>query len=165
MLITFERFQLGLTEILEPPVRKHLKNVYATTTLAVLMAIAGVCSYIFFGWDAEHYLVLVLGSIYLLIWLIFTQGDSENHPQRFWVYLLFAYTVGCGASPTVIAALKLDNPMIIVQAFFGMSVVFACFSLGALFAPRGIYLFLGGILSAALTNLLWLAMLNLFFFR
>ena len=51
----------------------------------------------------------------------------------------------------------------IMQALLGTSVVFACFSLSALYAPRGHYLYLGGTLFSALSTLFWLSLLNIFF--
>lgn len=50
-----------------------------------------------------------------------------------------------------------------MQALLGTSIVFACFSLSALYAPRGQYLYLGGILMSGLSTLFWLSIMNIFF--
>ncbi|KAG8237202.1 hypothetical protein J437_LFUL016958 [Ladona fulva] len=55
------------------------------------------------------------------------------------------------------------NPSIVVTALVGTAVIFACFSASALYARRGYFLFLGGILSSALSFLLLMTLGNMFF--
>jgi Bax inhibitor 1 len=55
------------------------------------------------------------------------------------------------------------NPQIIVTALVGTTVVFVSLSLTALFAQRGQYLFLGGILMSVLSTMMMISLGNLFF--
>ena len=55
------------------------------------------------------------------------------------------------------------NPSIIVTALIGTVVIFGSFSLSAIFAERGRWLYLGGTLMTLLTTLLLLSLANLFF--
>lgn len=55
------------------------------------------------------------------------------------------------------------NPSIIVTALTGTVVIFGSFSLSAIFAERGKWLYLGGTLMTLLTTLLLLSLANVFF--
>jgi FtsH-binding integral membrane protein len=55
------------------------------------------------------------------------------------------------------------NPSIIMTALLGTAVIFISFSLSALFAERGRWLYLGGTLMTLLSSLLILSLANLFF--
>lgn len=54
------------------------------------------------------------------------------------------------------------NPAIIMTALLGTTVVFVCFSITAMLADRGSYLFLGGTLLTMLTSLSLMSLVNLF---
>jgi FtsH-binding integral membrane protein len=54
------------------------------------------------------------------------------------------------------------NPSIIVTALLGTAVIFSSFSLSAIFAERGSWLFLGGTLITVLNSLVLLSLANLF---
>lgn len=159
--INIERFTRGLTENLEPPIRKHLKNVYATFTLATIAASAGGYAHMFSTMIGAG-LLTGLGAIAALIWLMVTPYDGKNQLQRLTLFGSFAFLSGCNLGPLLDMAVRV-NPTLIFQALLGTSVVFACFSLSALYAPRGQYLYLGGTLMSALSTLFWLSMMNIFF--
>jgi FtsH-binding integral membrane protein len=53
------------------------------------------------------------------------------------------------------------NPQIIVTALIGTSVVFASFSIAAMTAQRGQWLYLGGTLMTLLSTLLMLSLANI----
>ncbi|XP_063603967.1 probable Bax inhibitor 1 [Penaeus indicus] len=159
--LTFERFSRGLTENLEAPVRTHLKNVYATFTLATIAATAGGYAHMFSTLIGAG-LLTGLGAIGALIWLTITPYDGKNQLQRLSLLGAFAFLTGCNLGPLLNLAVMV-NPTLVLQALLGTSVVFACFSLSALYAPRGHYLYLGGTLMSALSTLFWLSMLNFFF--
>jgi hypothetical protein len=55
------------------------------------------------------------------------------------------------------------NPTLIPTAFMSTCLIFACFTLAALYAPDGHYLYLGGTLLSGLSMLMWLGLLNIFF--
>ncbi|XP_042232421.1 bax inhibitor 1-like [Homarus americanus] len=159
--INLQRFRRGLTENLEEPVRKHLKNVYATFTLATIAASAGGYVHMFSSYIGAG-LLTGLGAFGTLIWLMMTPYNDKNQIQRLSLLGTFAFLSGCNLGPLLDLAVMV-NPALILQALLGTSVVFACFSLSALYAPRGQYLYLGGTLLSALSTLFWLSMLNIFF--
>nr|XP_027239078.1 probable Bax inhibitor 1 [Penaeus vannamei] len=106
----------------ETPVRIHLKNVYATLTLATIAA-----------------------SL-----------------QRLSLLGIFAFLTGCNLGPFLNLAVTI-NPALVLQALLGASVIFACFSLSALYAPDGHYLYLRGTLMSVLLTLIWVSIYNIFF--
>ncbi len=70
--------------------------------------------------------------------------------------------LGVGLAPLLNVALHV-NFTIIPTAFMSTALIFACFTLAALFAPDGHYLYLGASLMSGLSMLFWLSLLNLFF--
>lgn len=159
--INLDRFARGLTENLEPPVRKHLKNVYASFTLAAIAGAAGGYVHMFSTLIGAG-LLTGLGAIGCLMWLMMTPHDGKNQAKRLALLGSFAFLSGCNLGPLLDMAVRV-NPALILQALLGTSVVFACFSLSALYAPRGHYLYLGGTLMSVLSTLFWLSMMNIFF--
>ncbi|KAK7075073.1 Bax inhibitor 1 [Halocaridina rubra] len=159
--INLDRFARGLTDNLEPSVRKHLKNVYATFTLGTMAGAAGGYAHMFSTLIGAG-LMTGLGAIGFLLWLMATPYDGKNQAKRLALFGSFAFLSGCNLGPLLDMAVRV-NPALILQALLGTSVVFACFSLAALYAPRGHYLFLGGTLMSALSTLFWLSMMNVFF--
>ena len=159
--INLQRIARGLTENIEAPVRKHLKNVYATFTLATIAAAAGGYAHMFCSLiDAR--LITGFGAICTLLWLHMTPYDGKNQIKRLSLFGSFAFLTGYNLGPFLDMAVRV-NPALIIQTLLGTSIVYACFSLSALFAPRGHYLYLGGILLSALSILFWLSLINLFF--
>ncbi len=55
------------------------------------------------------------------------------------------------------------NPSIVLSAFLGTVVIFACFSLAAIYAERRSMLYLGGILGSALSLMTFFGLMNIFF--
>lgn len=54
------------------------------------------------------------------------------------------------------------NPSIIITALLGTTLVFVCFSIAAILADRGSWLFLGGTLMTLLTSMSVMSLLNIF---
>lgn len=69
---------------------------------------------------------------------------------------------GLGMGPLLDMAVVI-NPQIIVTALIGTSVIFASFSIAALTAERGHWLYLGGSLMTLLSTMLMLSLANLLF--
>ena len=151
---------LLLTEKLEPSVRKHLKNVYATFTMANLMAVAGGYVHMY-NTFIKAGIITVLGAFGMIILLIRTPY-GKNKFKRLLFLFFFAFFTGCNIGPLLDIAVGV-NPALIMQTLLGTSVVFICFSLSALFAPRGQYLFMGGFLLSALSMLFSFSVMNFFF--
>lgn len=158
--INLERFVTGLTDKLEPPVRQHLKNVYATVTIATLCAAVGGYCHLYSSFFGAGILSM-FGSIASLIALYAIPHDGKNQGQRLAILGVFGFLSGCNLGPLLEVAIAV-NPALIVEALLGTSVVFACFSLAALYAPRGQYLYLGGTLLSVLSTLCVLSIVNLF---
>lgn len=54
------------------------------------------------------------------------------------------------------------DPSIIVTALLGTTIVFVCFSIAAMLAERGSWLFLGGTLMTLLSSMSLMALVNIF---
>lgn len=54
------------------------------------------------------------------------------------------------------------DPSIIVTALLGTTLVFVCFSIAAMLAERGSWLFLGGTLMTLLTSMSLMTLVNIF---
>ena len=159
--INLERFAKGLTENLEAPVRSHLKNVYATLTLAGAAAAAGGYVHMYSSLMGAG-LLTGIGAIASLLYLAATPHQGKNVPVRLALLGVFALLSGCNLGPLLDMAFYVD-PSLVMQALLDTSIVFACFSLAALYAPRGHYLYLGATLMSVLSTLFWLSLANIFF--
>ena len=73
----------------------------------------------------------------------------------------FGAVQGLAIGPLIEAVINVD-PSIVLTAFIGATLIFACFALFALFAERRSMLFLGGGLSSALSLMMLAGFLNLF---
>jgi FtsH-binding integral membrane protein len=73
---------------------------------------------------------------------------------------MFIYFSGVGMGPLLDTVIDI-NPSIIVTALLGTSVIFGSFSLSAIFAERGRWLYLGGTLMTLLSSLMLLSLANL----
>ncbi len=98
----------------------------------------------------------------LAMGLHFTPDNGKNRGQRMAMLLGFAFLSGLGLGPLLDLGIRI-NPAVIPNAFLMSTVIFACFSGAALFAPDGQYLYLGGTLMSAMSLLFWMGLLNIFF--
>jgi FtsH-binding integral membrane protein len=161
MAPTVTSFLRSFNSKLEEPVRKHLKNVYACVTMAAISAAMG--AYIHLHTELlSAGLLTVLGSAGFLIALIATPDNGKNRQLRMGYLLGFSFFSGIGMGPLLGNVIDV-NPSIIVTALLGTAVIFSSFSLSAIFAERGRWLFLGGILMTVLNSFLLLSLANLFF--
>lgn len=140
--------------------RQHLKNVYSSLAVCMLVAAAGsyvhVVTRLFQGG-----LLSMLGSLGMMVWLMMTPHSSQTEKKRLAILAGFAFFTGVGLGPALDFVIAV-NPSIIVTAFLATSVIFVCFTLSALYAQRRSYLFLGGILTSGLSILLLVSIVNLF---
>lgn len=72
------------------------------------------------------------------------------------------YISGLGIGPLLEYVIHVD-PSIIPTAFLASTLVFTSFSLSAIFAERGKWLYLGGTLMSLLSVLMLMSLANLFF--
>jgi len=158
--INLQRFVTGLTDNLEAPVRHHLKNVYSTVTIAALCASAGGYCHLYSSFIGAG-MMTFLGAIFSLLALMAIPHNGKNQAQRLSILAAFGFMSGCNLGPLLEIAI-IVNPALIMEALLGTAVVFACFSLSALYAPRGQYLYLGGTLMSVLSTLCVLSIVNIF---
>jgi len=145
---------------LEPEVRKHLKNVYATVTIATGSAAAGSFVHLFSSVIGAGILTTI-GAIACLLMLLATPHDGKNQAKRLCILSGFAFLSGVNLGPLIEVALMV-NPTIVMEALLGTAIVFGSFTLAAMYAPRGHYLYLGGTLFSLLNVIMWLGIFNIF---
>lgn len=147
---------------LEAPVRNHLKSVYACLTMSILSAAAGAYTHMFTNLLQGGGIGFALLGAGLAFGLFFTPDNGKNRGLRLSMLLGFAFFSGLGMGPLLNMAIRM-NPAIVPNALLLSSMIFACFSGVALFAPDGQYLYLGGTLLSGLSTLFWLGLINIFF--
>ncbi|KAG9454438.1 hypothetical protein H6P81_007342 [Aristolochia fimbriata] len=135
---------------ISPVVQNHLKQVYLTLCCALVASAVGV--YLHLLWNIGGLLTLI-GCMGSIAWLL----SSPPYEERKRVGLLMAASLFEGASvgPLIDLAIQLDQS-ILISAFIGTAVAFGCFSAAATIARRREFLYLGGLLSAGLSILMWL---------
>uniref|UniRef100_A0A493TXP7 Transmembrane BAX inhibitor motif containing 6 n=1 Tax=Anas platyrhynchos platyrhynchos TaxID=8840 RepID=A0A493TXP7_ANAPP len=140
--------------------QEHLKRVYASFALCMLVAALGayinVVTHLF-----QFSLLTGLGSLGLMIWLTATPHSRETEQKRLGMLAGFAFLTGINLGPLLQMCIAI-NPSIIPTAFLGTATVFACFSLSALYARRRSFLYLGGFLLSGLTLMLLSSLVNAF---
>jgi len=140
----------------------HLKNVYSSLTMSVLAAAGGAYVHLFTNVLRGGGIMLSLLGVGLALGLFMTPDNGKNRSTRLAMLLGFAFFSGLGMGPLLDMAIHL-NPAIVPSALMLTTMVFACFSGAALYAPDGKYLYLGGSLLSGLSSLLFLGFLNIFF--
>ncbi|XP_015119425.1 probable Bax inhibitor 1 [Diachasma alloeum] len=162
MAVGITNFVNSFTNRLEAPLRQHLKNVYGCLAMSTLAAGTGACVHLFTDL-LEASLLSSLGALGLLIALAVTPDNGKNQKLRLGYLLGFAFLSGLGLGPLLEIVISVD-PSIIVTALVGSTVVFVSFSISALYAPRGQWLYLGGTL-IGLSNIAILLLLSNIFLR
>ncbi|MBA0763779.1 hypothetical protein Gotri_013188, partial [Gossypium trilobum] len=124
--------------------------VYLTLCCALVASAFG--AYLHILWNIGGYLTS-FACFGTMIWLLSIPPYQEQRR----VSLLMASAVFEGASvgPLIDLAIQID-PSVLVAAFVGTAIAFACFSGAAMLAKRREYLYLGGLLSSGVSMLLWL---------
>lgn len=159
--VNIDSFVTGITSNLEPEVRHHLKNVYGAVAIATAAAAVGAFVHLNSTLLGAG-LLTSLGAIGLLLALMATPHDGKNQAKRLGLLSGFAFFSGVNLGPLLNVAIMVD-PAIVMEALLATTLVFVCFSLSALYAPRGYFLALGGSLFSLLSTLFWLGLFNLFF--
>ncbi|XP_046740703.1 probable Bax inhibitor 1 [Diprion similis] len=160
MAPTLQSFMHSFNNKLEAPVRQHLKNVYGCLSLSTVSAAVGAYIHMYTG-ILEAGLLTTLGALGLLFALISTQDNDKNQKLRLGYLLGFAFLSGLGMGPLLEAVIFVD-PSIIVTALVGTTVMFVSFSISAILAERGRWLYFGGTLMTMLNAILLISLANLF---
>jgi len=148
---------LGKTTTLTPVVRQHLTKVY--TTLAASLLVAAIGSFVEILTHTFAGIYSFIALIGLVIWFAIT--DPAQIQKRIGLLFAIAFAQGVFIAPLIQHTLDID-PKIVSTAFLGTTCVFACFSGFALFSERRSYLYIGGMLSSALSMLCVLSIANIF---
>jgi len=138
-------------------VRVHLAKVYSTLGLTLGAAAVGSILHLYYNLGG---ILSSLACVGLMIYLAMDQ-KKEEYTRRLGVIGLFGLFKGMSLGPLMEHTLHVD-PSILVTAFLATTTIFACFTLSALFAKRRSYLYLGGVLSSALSALFLLSVLSIF---
>ncbi|OEL15834.1 Bax inhibitor 1, partial [Dichanthelium oligosanthes] len=96
-----------------------------------------------------------VGCLAAIAFLISLPPSQDKERNRFALLMSAALLQGASVGPLIDMVLHFD-PRILVTAFVGTAIAFGCFSGAAIIAKRREYLYLGGLLSSALSLLLWL---------
>jgi FtsH-binding integral membrane protein len=159
MSAVFTEFARNLNCRVEPGLRHHLTRVYGCLAGTVAAATFAAYVHLFNIWHAG--LLSAFGSIGLLLALFFTEDNGKNFYTRLSMLLGFGFLTGHTLGPLLDYVISVD-PSIVVTALVGTCVVFASFSLSALLAEQGKYLYLGGILIGILNTMALFGLANIF---
>ncbi|XP_055685945.1 bax inhibitor 1 [Lutzomyia longipalpis] len=156
---SFQSFAQNMSMKIEAPVRTHLAKVYSCLAATTAVAAVGAFVHLREIWQAGIMSALV--SLGLVLALHFVPYNGKNLQMRLAMLMGFGFFTGNSMGPLLDHVILL-NPQIIVTALVGTCVVFVSFTLAALLAHRGQYLFLGGILISILSYMGLFSLLNLF---
>mmetsp|Transcript_29373 Transcript_29373/g.46097 ORF Transcript_29373/g.46097 Transcript_29373/m.46097 type:complete len:269 (-) Transcript_29373:1027-1833(-) len=155
----FDRFSrpinwsaLGKFDNIPEKVQKHLLKVYATLATGLLAAAIGVQLDFKYHVAGMFTQIALFGAVAGLAFI----GDLMN---RLIVFHVAGLLIGCNLSP-LFMSVAAYRPDIIMTAFMGTAVIFACFSASALVAQRRHFLYLGGILGSAMSLMCTFRMWN-----
>uniref|UniRef100_A0A4X2LA20 Transmembrane BAX inhibitor motif-containing protein 6 n=1 Tax=Vombatus ursinus TaxID=29139 RepID=A0A4X2LA20_VOMUR len=146
---------------LTPFTQKHLKKVYASLALCMLVAATGahlnVVSHFF---QADF--LSALSSFGMLFWLLITPHREATEPKRLLLLAGFAFFVGVGLGPELNSCIAI-NPNIVPSSFLGTAMTFSSFTLNSFYSQCLGCLCLGGILLSALSLIFFSYLGNVFF--
>ncbi|EDO45792.1 predicted protein [Nematostella vectensis] len=145
---------------LDNPTRHHLKNVYSCLAASMMAAAVGSSVHLFTSILKGGFLSGI-ASLGLLIALAVTPNNGKNQSKRFGILMGFALCCGLSLGPLMDLVIEVD-PSIVVTAFFATVMIFACFTVSALWAEQRSVLYLGGTLASGLSILLLLGFVNIF---
>ncbi|XP_014484824.1 PREDICTED: bax inhibitor 1 [Dinoponera quadriceps] len=160
MAAVLNTFVNSFSNSLSTPVRQHLKNVYGCLSLSTVSAAVG--AYVHMNTQLlQANLLTTLGSLGLLIALMSTPDNGKNQKLRLGYLLGFTFLSGLGLGPLLELVISID-PSIVVTALIGTTAIFVSFSISALLAERGRWLYLGGTLMSMLNIMIIFSVANLF---
>jgi FtsH-binding integral membrane protein len=142
-------------------VQQHLCRVYSLLAWTVICGALGVWIFLKTGFELGFF--GLMGIMGLIMYLSSTRNSysSQTQTNRLVALTLFGIMKGLTLGSLVSLILMVD-PSIIILAFLSTTAVFLSFSLAALLSKRRSYLYLGGILSSALSFFMLLSFLQIF---
>jgi len=145
--------------VLRKDVKEYVTKVYSTLTACLLLAAVGSYAYTLFA------IPRIISFICTFIGMLAIYGTPKTE-QYSYIRLLslfgFSFFQGAAIGPLINLVIAIDSE-IIMTALLGTIVVFACFSLSAIFSDKRSTMFTGAIASTGLSLLCLTALLNIFF--
>eukprot|EP01111_Echinosteliopsis_oligospora_P014251 TRINITY_DN532_c0_g1_i1.p1 TRINITY_DN532_c0_g1~~TRINITY_DN532_c0_g1_i1.p1 ORF type:complete len:244 (-),score=58.38 TRINITY_DN532_c0_g1_i1:109-840(-) len=152
---------LSKTSVLTQQVKQHLTKVYGTLALTVISSAIGsfveIQSQLHFS--SQHSIMTLLATIGLIVW--FHIVSPQQVKKRMILLLSIGFMQGITLAPLIRSSLHID-PSIVTTAFLGTSCIFGCFTGMAIMMDKRSYLYIGGILSSAITMMFILSVSNIF---
>lgn len=145
---------------LDKGTRSHLKNVYSCVAVEIVCAAIGAALNCYLKSSVLHFGGLV--GMFIFMYMAASSKNTATPMTRLGYVCGLAGCMGLESSYLLDYVISVD-PSIIVTAFVTTSVVFVSFTLSALYAERRSMLFLGSLLSSALSGLFLLSLANMFF--
>lgn len=142
---------------LTPAVMAHLSRVYTTMALGLVVCGAGTVFDMRTGLGG---MLSFIGGIALLFWM--AASDPADTNKRIAMFGGFCFLQGMNLG-TLVSTIMFVDPSIITTALLGTTTVFVCFTVATLLAKRRSMLYLGGMLSSAISWLFLGSLLNMFF--
>eukprot|EP00823_Brevimastigomonas_motovehiculus_P001769 TRINITY_DN1240_c1_g1_i1.p1 TRINITY_DN1240_c1_g1~~TRINITY_DN1240_c1_g1_i1.p1 ORF type:complete len:239 (+),score=59.47 TRINITY_DN1240_c1_g1_i1:65-781(+) len=145
-----------LTDLSEP-VREHLVKTYATLGMLLLTTALGSALHMWLHFGGTLTTLIGLG---LMIYLGIERNATPLKKSA--ILASTGLFQGLSLGPLIHMAVTID-PRILPTAFLATTTIFVCFTLTALFTHRRYWLFLGGLLSSALSWMFLISVVTLFF--
>jgi len=154
------KLQNMFNDKLDPRMQSHLRNVYASIASATLIASLGAVIHLNGYWEGG--VLSGLGSLILMIMLATSRNpEGKDDGKRFAYFNGLAFCTGLSTGPLVELVWDI-NPSVVISALLYTCVIFGSFSLSALFAREGKFLFLGGPILSIASTMLLSSVLNIF---
>jgi len=159
---SLDSFVRNFNSKIERPVQDHLKQVYGCLAMSTMVASMGAYIHMYTELLSGGIVSALVGLGFLLALLATPDENGKNRNTRLGYLMAFSFCTGLGLGP-LLDIVNVVNSSIIGTAFFGTSLIFGCFSISALLAPRGRWIYLGGPLLSLLSTMSIMALANLFF--
>lgn len=156
---TFTRMCDSIGNRIEPEVRQHMVKVYGCLAATTVAATCGAVAHVSGAYEAG--LLSALGSLALVLLLSGIPHTPKNLYMRLGMLIGFGLLSGHSMGP-LLAHVARVNPQIIVTTAIAASVVFVSFSVSAIVAERGSFIFLGGLLMSVLSTITLFSLANIF---
>ncbi|KAL1920884.1 uncharacterized protein VTP21DRAFT_11519 [Calcarisporiella thermophila] len=151
------------TASLTPAVRRHLVQVYSTLSLLSVISGWAAWSRSLGSFIAGDGLLSSIGLMISMGMLAVLRPTPENRTLRFGILAAFAFFQGVALGSLVEYIWLIDySGQILFNALVTTAIVFASFTGSALLSQRRSWLYIGGILSSAVSLMSWLAFFNWF---
>ncbi|CAL8069266.1 unnamed protein product [Calicophoron daubneyi] len=150
---------------IDKDIQLHLKNVYSTLTLGLMVAAAAAYAFmlspVLQSMTTTVAVLSFISTVGSMLYILFKEHSYENISARLTAFAIFAFGTGLGLGPLVwtVAAI---NPDTIPTALLGTALIFVSFTLASLFTRKRYFLFIGAILMTSISMLSTFSFMNLF---